>query len=119
MFAVPSVQVTQSTMVCQEKSAQDAQTLLPMSPYCELHKPTVAVPPVEDVQESTTATPVHSEDQVGLIIGKRVTRNTTMYHVRIKSYFANTSTVDQLVEKTMLTLSTLQTLIFELKLSRC
>ena len=58
-----------------------------MSPYCELHRPTVALPQVQNIEGSTTGicTPKAnaSEDQVGLIIGKRVTRNATTYHVRI------------------------------------
>ena len=52
-----------------------------MSPYCEIHKPTVAIPQVENAEGGTTCT--SNEDQVGLVIGKRVTRNTTMYQVRI------------------------------------
>lgn len=39
-----------------------------MSHYCDLHKPTVAVPHVESPEGVCTSTP--SEDQVGLITGK-------------------------------------------------
>ena len=49
-----------------------------MSRYCDLHKPTVALPQVESPEGVCTST--LSEDQVGLIIG--VTRSSTMYHVR-------------------------------------
>ena len=51
-----------------------------MSPYCEIHKPTVATPQVDNEEGSSTCTQkASSEDQVGLVIGKRVTRNATMY----------------------------------------
>ena len=50
-----------------------------MSHYCALHKPTVALPKVESPEGAYIS---FSEDEVGLIIGKRVTRSSTMYHVR-------------------------------------
>lgn len=42
------------------------------SKYCKLHKPLAVV------QEASSV-----EDQVGLIIGKRMTRNSVLYQVRL------------------------------------
>lgn len=56
-----------------------------MSRYCGLHNPVIAISQNVQLDEDTanpskTAT---GEDQVGLIINKRVTRRSTLYEVSI------------------------------------
>lgn len=48
------------------------------SRYCRLHKPLAVVPEVESDKGSTRS---GEEDQIGLIIGKRTTRNSALYQV--------------------------------------
>lgn len=54
------------------------------SRYCALHKPAVAIPQKLHVGEDASSTPssVMEEDQVGMIIGKRETRNSVLYEVK-------------------------------------
>lgn len=54
------------------------------SRYCKTHKPTVAIPQVSE--QGTDDRPQKSlvqEDQVGLIISKRVTRKSVLYQVSV------------------------------------
>lgn len=55
------------------------------SRYCSLHKPAVAIPQKisPDGSAPNPSTPASEEDQVGLIINKRVTRSSTLYEVSI------------------------------------
>ena len=50
------------------------------SRYCKLHKPLAVVPEADDNKGSTSS---GEEDQIGLIIGKRITRNSVLYQVRL------------------------------------
>lgn len=53
-----------------------------MSRYCSIHKPIVAVPQNISLEgEAANPSISISEDQVGLIINKRVTRHSTLYEV--------------------------------------
>ena len=54
------------------------------SRYCKVHTPTVATPQSTQSQQQSTKSNT-KEDQVGLIIGKRVTRLTTFYEVNFLS----------------------------------
>ena len=59
-----------------------------MSRYCGLHNPVVAIPQNMSLDDNdpTPSKPATKEDQVGLIVNKRVTRRSTLYEVRITEH---------------------------------
>ena len=52
--------------------------------YCKLHMPTVATPSKKSESDEAETSSTTVEDQVGLIVGKRETRNCTLYEVHCK-----------------------------------
>ncbi len=51
------------------------------SRYCTVHKPAIAIPQQEQEVGTSTLSSMTSEGEVGMIIGKRNTRQSTLYEV--------------------------------------
>ncbi len=57
------------------------------SRYCTVYKPTIAISQQEQEVGTSTLSSMISEDKVGMIIGKRNTRQSTLYEVSYSMLF--------------------------------